>query len=514
MGAQLTVLALLMCLCALLNQIGIVGASVPRSLAKRKVDPEWAYSAKDFYRRAWHTSMVHHTLTRAKLISITGIVVGNHLYIDGGEIYYLNNASSPKSLPLNSTYSIDLSVSWTNDSVVLNPIEKTSAPSLNVGNLFPDPSGTSFYQWNGKISSSIPYDQLPTPPRANLWQFRIDGDSGQWSLVNAPNLERLSRSASTQGNGTAYFLGGFGDWRTSTDYYSNANLRHSGGGLVSYEIQSQNWNNESIEEMAPTGWSFDAEFYYLEGLRREGLLLAMGGATSPPGTSRTGDESLNPYSYVTLYDTAAKKWYNQSTSGDIPSRRYDPCTVGVPGDNGTFEVSVIAFDPSARLTDMVQIFMYGGSVIGTATYEEEQQSNIDLADVSILSVPSFRWYKTNLNPTSSRYRHSCEVVGQRQMVAIGGLTSGVTYANITKDPWAQGLGIFDLTDLEWRSSYDASAKAYQTPNLVKEDLAQNGQYPSTWDSNIVEGWFTNRGKWFTSRDRPVTYISYSCGQRT
>lgn len=270
------------------------------------------------------------------------VVAGNHLYIDGGEVFYVNNGSTPKALPINSTYSIDLSTSWTNDSVVLNQIEKTSAPSLNVGNLFPDPSGTSFYQWNGKISSALSSDQPPAPPAANMWQFRTDGDLGKWSLVTAPNLRRLARAASTHGNGTAYFLGGFGDWRSDRDYYSNTNLRHAAGGLVTYEIQSQTWSNDSIEDLAPSGWSFGASFHYLEGLGREGLLLAMGGATASPGAISAGDEILNPLSYVTLYDSMAKRWYNQSTSGDIPTRRYDTCSVGIAGDNGTFEVRGIA----------------------------------------------------------------------------------------------------------------------------------------------------------------------------
>lgn len=146
------------------------------------------------------------------------------------------------------------------------------------------------------------------------------------------------------------------------------------------------------------------------------------------------------------------------------------------------------------MTDLVQIFIYGGSVIGKATYAEEQLGSIDLTEVFVLSIPSFRWYKTNLKTTSSRYHHTCEIVGQRQMLVIGGVTAGVKTQNISTDPWAQGLGIFDLTNLEWMSSYDASAKPYETPNLVKADLAQNGTLPSTWDSNIVEGWFTNKGK--------------------
>ena len=265
-------------------------------------------------------------------------MVGDHLYIDGGEVFFTSN-NTIKSLPVNSTYSIDLSASWKNDSVVLHPIDKTSPPpSLNDGSLVPDPSGTSFYQWNGKVSQALDYTLLPGPTKANLWQFRVDGNGGEWSLVTSTNLKRLVRSASTQGNGTAYFLGGFGDWRTDLAYYSDVSLRHPGGGLVTYEIQSQTWSNESIADYAPTGWSFDASLHYIENLTSHGLLLAMGGATAAPGNLKSGAEYPNPYSYVSLYDTAAKKWYNQSTSGDVPSRRYDPCSVGIPGDDGTFEV--------------------------------------------------------------------------------------------------------------------------------------------------------------------------------
>jgi len=84
------------------------------------------------------------------------------------------------------------------------------------------------------------------------------------------------------------------------------------------------------------------------------------------------------------------------------------------------------------------------------------------------------------------------------MVTIGGLLSGVKTANLTKDTLKQGLGIFDLTGLQWRSSYDASAEAYRSPTIVKDDIKTNGQYPSSWDSKVVEGLFTNKGKWSMS----------------
>ena len=151
----------------------------------------------------------------------------------------------------------------------------------------------------------------------------------------------------------------------------------------------------------------------------------------------------------------------------------------------------------------MQIFFYGGSVIpaGTAA-TTDQQSNIDLAEVSILSLPSFSWHKTSLSPTESRAKHSCNLAGKRQMIVVGGTTANVGNNNLPKDPWNQGLGVFDLTDLTWKDSYDPSADTYQTPNIVKQYISANGQYPSTWDSPTVESWFSDKG------ERPVDFVHF------
>jgi hypothetical protein len=184
----------------------------------------------------------------------------------------------------------------------------------------------SFYQWNGKLSQAIPVDEQPPPPPANLWQFTPDGDSGEWSIVNQAQLQRVARASSTQANGTAYILGGFEDYWTSTAYYDSTTLRHQVGGILSYEFGSQTWTNHSIERFAPTGWSLDASIHYLQGLGRKGLLLAIGGSTAPSGGRRQGEEILNPFDDVTLYDAPAGEWYNQSTTGDIPAHRAEACS--------------------------------------------------------------------------------------------------------------------------------------------------------------------------------------------
>ena len=168
-------------------------------------------------------------------------------------------------------------------------------------------------------------------------------------------------------------------------------------------------------------------------------------------------------------------------------------------------------DPTLHQANAAQIFLYGGSVVPGLSLQDDQASNIALAEVYILSLPSFHWQKTELNPSESRNRQTCERMGSR-MIVVGGVTAGLKYADLKTDSWAQGLGVFDLTDLEWKASYDASGRTYQTPQVVKDYVATNGQYPSTWDSNVVEGWFTNKGAFLFCLEIPKSaHIYRSCG---
>lgn len=97
----------------------------------------------------------------------------------------------------NYTYSIDLTSSWTNQSVVLKQISKGSAPVLNTEALWLDDSGTTFYAYDGGVSFSLPPADLPGAPENALWRFSPSGDSGRWSLVSvspASNFSTLSRT--------------------------------------------------------------------------------------------------------------------------------------------------------------------------------------------------------------------------------------------------------------------------------------------------------------------------------
>ena len=60
------------------------------------------------------------------------------------------------------------------------------------------------------------------------------------------------------------------------------------------------------------------------------------------------------------------------------------------------------------------------------------------------------------------------------------------------DPFKHGIGIFDLSTMEWRDEYDPDAEPYVTPDAVK---AMNGQspYPSEWSDTSVQSWFVQKG---------------------
>ena len=53
-------------------------------------------------------------------------------------------------------------------------------------------------------------------------------------------------------------------------------------------------------------------------------------------------------------------------------------------------------------------------------------------------------------------------------------------------------GIFDLTEMVWKDSYDANAAAYETPKIVKDGIAKNGIYPKKWDDPIIAQWLVGK----------------------
>ncbi|ERF72729.1 hypothetical protein EPUS_04782 [Endocarpon pusillum Z07020] len=401
------------------------------------------------------------------------VLLAETLYIVGGEFFYIREDGLAVGYPYNSTYSLDLSTSWSPKDVRFNMIDNGDSPVFNRPSLWPAPDGESFYSFNGDVSQAGHYTIRDPPPTSQLWQFTPDGKSnGTWSLAGtAPSLIQVQTARSTFGNGSAYILGGFTDWRTTRLYGYDNTYIGSGNGIVSYSMNSQTWQNQSMAGVAPTGWWYEGELHWVDNLGGSGLVVALGGVTAQPLPQSAG-ETLVPFDYVSFFNPVTGEWRNQSTTGAIPTPRRRACSVGVLGDNGTYG-----------------IILHGGSILPADThFETVPQATIDLDQVWVLSLPSFTWYKSNYQPANARFLHTCNVPGNPprcQMVAVGGIIPQLEYYLEPRDPWPQGLGIFDLTEMQWRDNYDANADAYETPRMVKDGIAKEGMYPKEWDSPEV-----------------------------
>ena len=391
---------------------------------------------------------------------------------------------------MNDTLSIGLSQSWTNDSVTINVINKT-APVLNYVALWPDQHNQSFFQWAGEQSFDLPQGTNPPIPSDSLWQFTVDGNgAGSWAQQSIaansifPALTRPAAAYIANGNGVGYALGGYSSARTSPQT-EDLDIFQPIPGIVSYNISSNQWSNDSAAGFSTYGTAEYGQMHFVPPFGSEGVLIVLGGETSNQVAWTDTGSNLLSFGTINIYDPSNKTWYNQTATGDIPESRDRFCSVGVAGDNGTYE-----------------LFIHGGHVAGTTDPSEsgsEAQSQQELAldEVFVLTLPGFNWIKANYTPANPRIEHSCNLVGQSQMLIIGGLdpadTASIKSENQT-DPNKQGLGIFDLHGMSFSSSYNADAPDYTSPHAVKAWYKQNGGlYPATWTDSSVEALFVKSG---------------------
>lgn len=143
---------------------------------------------------------------------------------------------------------------------------------------------------------------------------------------------------------------------------------------------------------------------------------------------------------VSIYDTKANKWYDQSTrspSGIFPIERYLFCAVVV----------------SAPDNSSHNIYIYGGWPQPLTGYPGPKVQ-FALDDVWVLTVPSFQWISLGSTQVP-RGALACSSLQNRYIVTYGGYPTS-DYANTECDMIQSGLRLYDMKTSNWTSQFEYS----------------------------------------------------------
>ena len=227
-----------------------------------------------------------------------------------------------------------MSKSWTNQTVSLNPISKSETPILSQVNLWPAGDSQSFYSFGGALSSPSSTDT--TAPDIAVYQCLVDGKGdGTWTTnkTNDEIFNSLTRPAGMKDpflKDTVFFFGGRESALSSPRVVNTAD-KINVPGVVSFNDSSQAWQNDTLPfPWANTKYSWGVSAAVPD-FGPRGLLMMLGVENDPIDLPKAMNN-------LTIYEPVSKTSRWQTATGTIPSSRFDLCSVGVSGDNGTYEM--------------------------------------------------------------------------------------------------------------------------------------------------------------------------------
>lgn len=184
-----------------------------------------------------------------------------------------------------------------------------------------------------------------------------------------------------------------------------------------------------------------------------GIVVSIGG--DQLGKVIDNVDDLLSIDSVQIFDPASGVWYDQPVTGDIPPTRKEFCLAGVASENSTYE-----------------IFLYAG-------WDGHLSSGEVPYDAAyVLTLPGFHWVQARYQANDPRHALTCESVGGGQILTIGGLDTIQRHENNlytepfeTRDPFTNGLNIFDISTLTWKNSYSSKQTVY-TPSSDILDFYQ------------------------------------------
>ena len=205
------------------------------------------------------------------------------------------------------------------------------APNLNNPSLWYYEAGNLLY--SGFTGGPLLYTNTQqTLPKPSLWKFTLDGAGGgtytqaisffdsRWSAFSQPTPNNAFQAF---GPADAYILGG-------NDQNPNVEIP----GYIQFDMESLRFINGSGAPYDNLGGAQRGTLTYVPSFGPKGVYIAMGGMWA------NYKYGLLSFDYVSVFDPAQQKWYNQSTTGSAPSGRIEFCSAGINSTNQTFEMYV------------------------------------------------------------------------------------------------------------------------------------------------------------------------------
>ncbi|OAL37928.1 hypothetical protein AYO20_02761 [Fonsecaea nubica] len=202
--------------------------------------------------------------------------------------------------------------------------------------------------------------------------------------------------------------------------------------IASFDTIDWTWTNKTISSDLVEEWSERGNLVFLPGTESDtgGLAVALGGDTRPS----TQYLSLRR---ILMYDSGADEWFEQDTTaegGTYPAPRGSFCSVALSAADGSSH----------------NIYIYGGL---------QASSDDALGDIWILTLPAFHWIPVSTSSVP-RSAPACGVVADRYLVTYGGMLESIKWPIPSRYEWPcdqeqSGLRLFDMTHLNWTSTYEA-----------------------------------------------------------
>jgi hypothetical protein len=242
---------------------------------------------------------------------------------------------------VNQTLSIDLTQSWTNFTVKIEPLAAATAVTYDRVALWPDPdiSKSEFFVFGGDSDLNGPLKDA-TP---DFLHFQASSDgNGNISTIAPPSntsdtfysLQGMGSPAATSCAELGLFSGSYANRNTTS---RNGTYTNPVAGLITYDATTQTWANDSTSPFSP--YFLFGEMACLAFNQGNGIVVFLGGFSVPqyldleyetPGKL----QSLS-LSNMTFYDPASKSWFWQTTTGGPPAGRGYFCAIAVQSTTST-----------------------------------------------------------------------------------------------------------------------------------------------------------------------------------